>query len=161
MVSRVKCAHLTYVFLASSYSVYWKCLRVIHSPWVLGFEPVEKSIFVEGRSSSAVALIPLDVCDGVWVFHHLDKTRFIPSRQAAIGDHSVSRGAQKQKKIGRFSIIGSQTMLDSFRRHLCIFYLQSSIVKHTVSSGASRERRYFTSNYKPKVQPFCLPQNIH
>lgn len=67
----------------------------MHSPWVLGFEPVEKSIFVEGSSGSAVALISLDVCNGVRVFHHLDKTRLIPGGQAAVGDHSVSHGAQK------------------------------------------------------------------
>lgn len=74
----------------------------MRSPRVLGFEPVEKSIFVEGRSCGAVALISLDVCDGVRVFHHLDETRLVPSGQAAIGVHSVS---QKQRKIRRYGLL--------------------------------------------------------
>lgn len=52
--------------------------RVCCSPWVLGFEPVEKSVLVEGSGGCTVAVVSLDVCNSVRVFHHFDETRFIP-----------------------------------------------------------------------------------
>lgn len=32
---------------------------------ILGFEPVEQGIFVEGSSGSTVTVVPLDIGDGV------------------------------------------------------------------------------------------------
>ncbi len=67
-------------------------------PWVFGFEPIEKSVLVEGSGGSTVAVVSLDVGDSVWVFHHLDETSFVPGWQASIGQHS---GAQ-QININRY-----------------------------------------------------------
>ncbi len=67
-------------------------------PWVFGFEPIEKSVLVEGSGGSTVAVVSLDVGDSVRVFHHLDETSFVPGWQASIGQHS---GAQ-QININRY-----------------------------------------------------------
>lgn len=58
-----------------------------HSLWVLGFEPVEQSVLVEGSSGGTVAVVPLDVGDGVGALDHLDKSHLVPGGQTAIRDH--------------------------------------------------------------------------
>lgn len=50
-----------------------------YSLWILGFEPVEQCVLVEGSSGGTVAVVSLDVGDGVRVFHHLNKSHLVPS----------------------------------------------------------------------------------
>lgn len=57
------------------------------SPRVLGLEPVEQSILVEGSRGHHVALVELDVGDGVRVHHHLDQPRLVSCGEAAIRGH--------------------------------------------------------------------------
>lgn len=49
-----------------------------HSLWILGFEPVEQSVLVEGSGGSTVAVVSLDVGDGVRALHHLDESHLVP-----------------------------------------------------------------------------------
>lgn len=62
------------------------CVRAC-SPWVLGLEPVEQGVFVEGGRGGAVAVVALDVSNGVRVLHHLDQARLVARGEASIGDH--------------------------------------------------------------------------
>lgn len=39
--------------------------KTSYSLRILGFEPVEQGIFVEGSSGSTVTVVPLDIGDGV------------------------------------------------------------------------------------------------
>ena len=61
---------------------------------VLGLEPVEDGVLVEGGGGSTGAVVPLNVGDCVRVFHHLDEARFIPGGQAAIRDHPAGGGRE-------------------------------------------------------------------
>lgn len=49
-----------------------------HSLWILGFEPVEQSVLVKGSSGGTVAVVSLDVGDGVRALDHLDESHLIP-----------------------------------------------------------------------------------
>lgn len=56
-----------------------------HSLWILGFEPVEQSVLVEGSNQYAccchpgtVAVVSLDVGDGVRALHHLNESHLVP-----------------------------------------------------------------------------------
>lgn len=57
------------------------------SPRVLGLEPVEQSVLVEGSRGHHVALVELDVGDGVRVHDHLDQPRPVSCGEAAIRGH--------------------------------------------------------------------------
>lgn len=66
--------------------------RARHLPGVLGLEPVEQSILVEGRRGRHVALVQLDVGNGVRVEHHLDEACAVPGGEAAVGSHPSQGG---------------------------------------------------------------------
>lgn len=63
-----------------------------HSLRILGFEPVEQGILVEGSCGGTVTVVSLDVGNGVRVLHDLDESHLVPSGQAAVRDHPVSVG---------------------------------------------------------------------
>jgi len=63
----------------------------LYSLWVLGLEPVEEGVLVEGRRGRTVAVVPLDVGDGVRVLHHLDQTHLVPRGQTPVRDHPVGQ----------------------------------------------------------------------
>lgn len=58
-----------------------------HSPRVLGFEPVEQRVLVEGSRGHHVALVELDVGDGVRVHDHLNQPCLVACGEAAIRGH--------------------------------------------------------------------------
>ena len=83
--------------------------RAQNLPRVLGLEPVEQSILIEGSRGRHVALVQLDVGNGVRVKHHLDKACAVPSGEAAVGGHPSRVGGG----AGRHSGQGlSQGLLD-------------------------------------------------
>lgn len=57
------------------------------SPRVLGLEPVQQSVLVEGSRGHHVALVELDVGDGVRVHDHLNQPRLVSCGEAAIRGH--------------------------------------------------------------------------
>lgn len=57
------------------------------SPRVLGLEPVEQCVLVEGGRGHHVALVELDVGNGVRVHDHLNQPRLVSCGEAAIRGH--------------------------------------------------------------------------
>lgn len=70
------------------------------SPRVLGLEPVEQGVLVESGGGGAVAVVALDVGDGVRVLHHLDQARLVPRGEAAVRDHpAITHTTVKRRQL--------------------------------------------------------------
>lgn len=57
------------------------------SPRILGLQPVQQRVLVEGSSGCHVALVELDIGNGVRLHDHFDQPRLVARGQAAVRRH--------------------------------------------------------------------------